>query len=72
MFVGLLPERQIKIYITLTLFFRHVVKKCSSASAHDDDTPKYIKRLFTVSMETYLYLQCFDAVGWVAGRASGL
>jgi len=27
---------------------------------------------FTINLLTYLTLQCFDAIGWAAGRASGL
>ena len=35
--------------------------------------PKALGRQFTtVFTMSYMGLQCFDAVGWVAGRASGL
>ena len=30
-----------------------------------------IKTVFVGVWKQYIYLQCFDAVGWVTGRASG-
>ena len=35
-------------------------------------TSQAVCLLFTVMFGIYLCLQCFDAVGWAAGRASGL
>ena len=40
--------------------------KCDVMDDHD-----YL-RYYIYSKLKYLCLQCFDAVGWVAGRASGL
>jgi len=33
---------------------------------------KWSKKYITCTSRLQLTLQCFDAVGWVAGRASGL
>ena len=35
-------------------------------------TATYFDFIFFVQLLTYFGLQCFDAVGWAAGRASGL
>ena len=50
----------ISLFVGLSTPYKYVSK-----ATHPDFTK------FSVHV-TYLCLQCFDAVGWAAGRASGL
>jgi len=49
--------------------FTQPLSSCASDSAFADQLCAFINYIYLL---TYLVLQCFDAVGWAAGRASGL
>jgi len=46
--------------------------ECSGCSSFIDYRYKCYSTYFSKCIVTYICLQCFDAVGWAAGRASGL
>ena len=39
---------------------------------HDDSTINIVVAIIVIIIVCFDCLQCFDAVGWAAGRASGL
>jgi len=61
--IFLLPHSKTKIQIGFT-FLLPAYTGCPGK--------ENVKQVFVLLLFVHLCLQCFDAVGWAAGRASGL
>jgi len=45
---------------------------CCRTTDYQDIVTRYVECIYYIFISVLTVLQCFDAVGWVAGRASGL
>ena len=56
----------------MAIFQVHLYQPCSLGLPFPPVPEKNGKRLVELGLYGLEFLQCFDAVGWVAGRASSL
>jgi len=66
---------EMPIYVGKNMRYAHFAEYAAIAYSHKTDMPKYHVEVSCqwLSQRVCVWcLQCFDAVGWAAGRASGL